>query len=159
MLNPKAYFGHFTTNYEIFIAGGANKQGYALTQVENYDIKSDIWTKKPDLNHARKNPSMCLFRNKFLYVFGGTQLKDTDEIEKLEQEALMVRNSKQRKQESEGSLKLSSAGEEEEQEEDEDALSAEGVSEGSFFDQEEADENYQIDFGEYYVTQIERLDM
>jgi hypothetical protein len=66
-----------------------------------------------------------------------------------------------KKEESEGSLKLESLVEEgeEEAEEDDDALSAEVISEDSFFDQEEVENNYEIDFGEHYVIQIERLDM
>ena len=57
-------------------------------------------------------------------------------------------------------MKLDSLEEEDkEQEDDEDALSAEVISEDSFFDEEEVENNYEIDFGEYYVTTIERLDM
>ena len=33
------------------------------------------------------------------------------------------------------------------------------ISDDSFFDQEEVDNNYSIPFGEHWVTQIERLDM
>ena len=49
--------------------------------------------------------------------------------------------------------------EKDDQEEDDDQLSAEAVSEDSYFDEEENEENYEIDFGEHYVTQIERLDL
>jgi hypothetical protein len=75
MLGPKSSFGHFPTNYQIFIAGGSNEHNFSLNQVESYDIKKDIWIKQPDLNIDRRSPSICLFRTKFLYVFGGTQLK------------------------------------------------------------------------------------
>jgi len=50
MLNAKTSFGHFTTNSEIFIAGGSTRNEYSLKQVESYDIKKDIWLKQPDLN-------------------------------------------------------------------------------------------------------------
>ena len=76
MKHAKSNFGHFTTNQEVFIAGGTNSENYSLNQVESYDIKSDVWVKQPDLNFDRRSPSMCIFRNRFLYVFGGTQLKD-----------------------------------------------------------------------------------
>ena len=39
MCHPKSSFGHFTTNYEVFIAGGSNEHNYSLNQVESYDIK------------------------------------------------------------------------------------------------------------------------
>ena len=81
MLNGKANFAHFTTNYEIFVAGGTSENEFSLKEVENYDIKKDVWMKKPDLNHARRSPSMSLFRNRYLYVFGGVQLLDKSEIE------------------------------------------------------------------------------
>jgi len=38
-------------------------------------------------------------------------------------------------------------------------MSADAVSEGSFVDLEELENNYELDFMEHYVTQIERLDM
>jgi hypothetical protein len=56
-------------------------------------------------------------------------------------------------------LKLDSGSPSNNDEDDEDALSAEVISEDSFFDQEEVDNNYQIDFAEHWVTEIERLDM
>jgi hypothetical protein len=84
MLHGKSNFGHFTTNYEIFIAGGTSENEFSLKQVENYDIKKDVWMKKPDLNFDRRSPSLCLFRNRFMYVFGGTQFKNKSEIDLLE---------------------------------------------------------------------------
>ena len=76
MKHAKSNFGHFTTNSEVFIAGGTDSEDYSLNQVESYDIKSDVWVKQPDLNFDRRSASMCIFRNRILYVFGGTQLKD-----------------------------------------------------------------------------------
>ena len=38
-------------------------------------------------------------------------------------------------------------------------MSAEAASEDSFIDLEEEEANYEIDFGEQYITEIERLDM
>ena len=110
MCNPKSSFGHFTTNYEVFIAGGSNEHNFALTQVESYDIKQDIWLKQPDLNIARRSPSICLFITRFLYVFGGTQLKKKVDMKVLEEELKTNKDDKiDEKEESENSLKLDSA--------------------------------------------------
>jgi len=83
MLNAKANFGHLTTNGQIFIAGGTSYNQFALKQVESYEIRKDIWAKEPDLNFERRMPSMCLFRNRYLYVFGGTQMKSKSELNEL----------------------------------------------------------------------------
>lgn len=42
---------------------------------------------------------------------------------------------------------------------DDDCLSAEEGDEEDYFDLEEEEKNYEVDFGEHYVTEIERLDM
>lgn len=103
---------------------------------------------------------MCLFRNRYLYVFGGTQLKSKSEIDELQAQANNSKAMANQKidmiKEGSDSDKMSA---DKDEQEDEDALSAEAVSEDSFFDEEENEENYEIDFGEHYVTQIERLDL
>mmetsp|Transcript_12449 Transcript_12449/g.20919 ORF Transcript_12449/g.20919 Transcript_12449/m.20919 type:complete len:467 (-) Transcript_12449:303-1703(-) len=75
MLEGKANFGHFVTNYEVFVAGGSSEDQFSLQSVHSYDIKQDVWLMQPDLNIARRSPSICLFRGKYIYVFGGSQLK------------------------------------------------------------------------------------
>jgi hypothetical protein len=45
MLSAKTNFAHFTSNYEIFIAGGTSKHEFALKNVESYDIKQNVWIK------------------------------------------------------------------------------------------------------------------
>ena len=57
-------------------------------------------------------------------------------------------------QESSEELKLDSGNEDV----DDDQLSAEQV-EDDYFDEEEINENYELSFGEYFVTEIERLDL
>lgn len=81
MLQPKSAFGHFSTNLEITICGGTSNDAFSLKKVEIYDIKQDIWVQQPDLNYDRRHPSMCHFRNRWIYVFGGTQLKTKAEME------------------------------------------------------------------------------
>lgn len=71
MLDSKCLFGHCSTKLEIFIAGGCGSGTMAKTEVESYDIKKDAWKHMPNMNHARHMNSLCLFRNRFLYVFGG----------------------------------------------------------------------------------------
>ena len=160
MCHAKSSFAHFTTNYEIFIAGGSNEHNFSLNQVESYDIKQDFWLKQPDLNIARRSPSLCLFRTRFLYVFGGTQMKKKVDMKVLEEELKPPKDDKiDEKEESENSLKLDSGDGEEEVEGYDDELSAEAASEDSFVDLEEEEANYELDFGEHYVTEIERLDM
>ena len=65
------------------------------------------------------------------------------------------------KDESENSLKLDYGEKDDENDgyDDEDGMSAEAASEDSFIDLEEEEANYELDFGEHYVTEIERLDM
>lgn len=71
MIEEKSNIGHCSTKKEIFIAGGTNTKNYSLTNVESYDIKKDAWKYLPQMNLARCLPGICLFRQRFLYVFGG----------------------------------------------------------------------------------------
>mmetsp|Transcript_10907 Transcript_10907/g.16550 ORF Transcript_10907/g.16550 Transcript_10907/m.16550 type:complete len:123 (+) Transcript_10907:149-517(+) len=121
MLEPKAGFGHFSTNFEIFIAGGTQHGSFALNQVHSYDIKQDVWLKQPDLILPRRQPSICLFRNRYVYVFGGSQLKTKRELAQIQTMG--------QKEDSAGSdLNLDS------DEGDDDAISAEVASDDSLFD-------------------------
>jgi hypothetical protein len=71
MLIEKSSFGHCTTKTEIFIAGGQDSKSSELSRVESYDIKRDSWKNLPALKTARFLPSLCEFRQRFLYTFGG----------------------------------------------------------------------------------------
>lgn len=207
MLEAKSNFGHFSTNEEITICGGTSNDSYSLKQVEIYDIKQDVWLRQPDLNFDRRLPSMCLFRSRWIYVFGGTQLRTKADLEdeedfksKVQAAAASDGPSQDKKDNANGSMKKpgrrpteimeeneedeyeeeddnegeknkfeeekneeedgGDGDEEENEEEDEDALSAGGISDDdSFIDLEEEEQNYELDFCEHYVHQIERLDM
>lgn len=39
--------GHYSTKNEIYIVGGYNSDDYNLADVEQYDIKADVWKKLP----------------------------------------------------------------------------------------------------------------
>lgn len=71
MSEGKSNLAHFTTSKEIFIAGGSSSRGYGIANVESYDIKRDAWKFLPSLNHSRTLAGLCLFRQRFLYAFGG----------------------------------------------------------------------------------------
>lgn len=107
MLQPKSAFGHFATNLEITICGGTSNDQFSLKQVEIYDIKQDIWVQQPDLNYERRHPSMCHFRNRWIYVFGGTQLKTKIEIEDEEEFKKQVTNAAENQDASDKSSQFS----------------------------------------------------
>ena len=203
MLEAKSSFGHFSTNEEITICGGTSDTAYSMKSVEIYDLKQEVWLRQPDLNYDRRLPSMCLFRRRWIYVFGGTQHRtksEVDDDDELKIHGLSTPASdgftSQVKKDHPGSMKKpgrrpteimeeneedeyeeeddndgDGAGQEEEKddfgedeeendEEDADALSAGGLSDNdSYIDLEEEEQNYELDFGEHYVHQIERLDM
>ena len=81
MQSEKSGFGHFSTKKEIFIAGGQDSKLSEMKKVESYDIKRDTWKNLPSLNKARNWPSLCLFRQRFLYVFGGQNHSQSVSVE------------------------------------------------------------------------------
>lgn len=81
MMTERASFGHVCAKKEIFIAGGQDSKNSELAKVESFDIKRDTWKNLPALNKARTWPSLCLFRQRFLYVFGGQNHSMTVSIE------------------------------------------------------------------------------
>ncbi len=71
MIQEKSGFGHYCTKNEIFIAGGSDSKNNELNKVESYDIKRDTWKNLPPMAKSRYLPTICLFRQRFLYAFGG----------------------------------------------------------------------------------------
>ena len=71
MFQSKAGFGHYATKTEIFIAGGMDQKSSELQIVESYDIKKDSWKILPNLKKSRYQPSITMFRQRYLYVYGG----------------------------------------------------------------------------------------
>lgn len=62
---------------EIYVAGGENSKGILKT-AELYDIKSNEWKKMPELSEAKKNISLCMFGDKYLYSIGGISIPDKE---------------------------------------------------------------------------------
>lgn len=87
-------------------------------------------------------------------------MKKKVDMKVVEEELKTAKDDKiEEKDESENSLKLDSGEGEQEEEGYGDELSAEAASDDSFVDLEEEEANYELDFGEHYVIEIERLDM
>ena len=76
-MSERSGFANCCTKKEIFIAGGQDSKNSELARVESYDIKKDVWKNLPQMNKARNWPSICLFRQRFLYVFGGQSHSST----------------------------------------------------------------------------------
>eukprot|EP00347_Sterkiella_histriomuscorum_P013816 403363255 len=51
--------------------GGDNQQLRITNLCEIYNINGDQWSILPELNVKRANSCVCLFNNKYIYVFGG----------------------------------------------------------------------------------------
>jgi Kelch motif len=55
-----------------------------LNRVESYDIKRDQWRNLPPMKFARCFTCLTLFRQRFLYVFGGLNHTLATEKNKIE---------------------------------------------------------------------------
>ena len=53
-----------------------------LQIVESYDIKKDSWKILPNLKKSRYQPSITMFRQRYLYVFGGQNFTNSKAIDK-----------------------------------------------------------------------------
>ena len=42
-----------------------------LNKCEYYDIKNDLFVPIADLNHPKEQSSACMFKQDFIYLFGG----------------------------------------------------------------------------------------
>ena len=73
-----------------FVVGGFNEKQGVLNCVESFNLESKTWRKHSNMNIARIAPGCCVFKRKFLYVFGGRGFDDQedyyDSIEKLDPE-------------------------------------------------------------------------
>ncbi len=55
---------------QVYVLGGQNANGQALTTVERYDAENDTWTTLPSMDIARFNASAAVLNDK-IYVMGG----------------------------------------------------------------------------------------
>jgi len=65
---------------EIYVVGGMNETD-ALASAEVYDIKENTWKVLPSISKGRKNCTLCLVSEKYLYLIGG--IKTSGEVEVL----------------------------------------------------------------------------
>ena len=85
---PRA--SHATTgskDNEVFVAGGYNEEEGLLNSAEMYDINADMWKKLSNMATKRKNLSLCVMVERYLYAIGGvieTNKPETDLIEVLD---------------------------------------------------------------------------
>ena len=79
LMQEKAGFGHCCTKSEIYIAGGQDARSSETNRVESYDIKRDTWKNMPPMRKARLQPAVCMFRQRYLYVFGGANHSELKE--------------------------------------------------------------------------------
>ena len=59
-----------------FVVGGFNEKQGVLNCVESFNLESKTWRKHSNMNIARIAPGCCVFKTKFLYVFGGRGFDD-----------------------------------------------------------------------------------
>ena len=59
-----------------FVVGGFNEKQGVLNCVESFNLESRTWRKHSNMNIARIAPGCCVFKTKFLYVFGGRGFDD-----------------------------------------------------------------------------------
>jgi len=72
MLNERCSHGIANRkDMEIYVVGGENINGF-LNSAEVYDIKTNSWKALPNLSEAKKNVSLCIFADKYLYAIGGS---------------------------------------------------------------------------------------
>lgn len=114
------------------------------------------------MNKGRRNPSLCLFRKRYLYCFGGAILRFKDDDISVE-----VETKKELPKTKLEDAVIKEADEEEDKsgsdEESDDVLEASMAesddSDLDIVDLDKEEEEYELDFSEHYITQIECFDM
>jgi len=76
MPRKKAFHASLYFNAKLYIIGGAQSMGSSYRECESYNLYDKRWELMPSMNNGRSNPSICVFNNKFLYVFRGISLPD-----------------------------------------------------------------------------------
>eukprot|EP00826_Nyctotherus_ovalis_P016053 TRINITY_DN14623_c0_g2_i1.p1 TRINITY_DN14623_c0_g2~~TRINITY_DN14623_c0_g2_i1.p1 ORF type:complete len:505 (+),score=80.00 TRINITY_DN14623_c0_g2_i1:129-1643(+) len=62
---------------EVYAVGGYNTSGL-LSSTEIYDVNADMWKKLASMNIRRKNLSLCIIAEQFLYAIGGVIENDME---------------------------------------------------------------------------------
>jgi hypothetical protein len=73
MLTGRTSFGCVVDNYgiNIYSVGGNIGQSDLTDTCESYSVDLNKWTALPNLNDKRLSPSLCMFNDTSLFVFGG----------------------------------------------------------------------------------------
>lgn len=62
---------------EIFVVGGTNESG-DLASAEVYTVKDNSWKSLPNISQPKKNCTLCLLFDKYLYLIGGSSAGQID---------------------------------------------------------------------------------
>jgi len=86
MPKKRAFHSSIYFNAKLYIIGGAQNASKSYNECESYNIYDKKWESMPSMNTTRSNPSLCIYNNRFLYVFRGVSLPDNylDSIEYLD---------------------------------------------------------------------------
>lgn len=71
------------TNNSLYVVGGANSEG-CISSCEEYLLDKNKWRQIASLNEAKKCVSICKFKSKYLYAFGGLTNDKDASTEKIE---------------------------------------------------------------------------
>ena len=81
MHEERAYHGITSRqDLEVFVAGGECSRGL-MSSAEKYDVKADRWDLLPSLTEAKRNLTLCLCGDKYLYAIGGAAIQELTTIE------------------------------------------------------------------------------
>ena len=78
-----ARYNHSTVYIQnkLIIIGGLNANNQKMKVCEYYDTKDKKWQQMPPLNYDRVKPTLCIFKNQFLYVFRGDDEDSNSHVE------------------------------------------------------------------------------
>jgi hypothetical protein len=71
MITARKSHGICYMDGHIYVIGGFAKHDGYLSKCERYDVVKDKWSVIADLNKPASSPSVCSFRNRYVYKFGG----------------------------------------------------------------------------------------
>jgi N-acetylneuraminic acid mutarotase len=76
MSTPRFAFSLTYNKGRIYVFGGINQSGF-LSSCEVYDVAADRWTSAAPMKVAVAHPSVCVFKGRYIYKFGGYATKTT----------------------------------------------------------------------------------
>ena len=78
-----ARYNHSTIYIQnkLFLIGGLNANNEKMKVCEFYDTNDKKWQQMSPLNYDRVKPTLCIFKNQFLYVFRGDDEDSNSHVE------------------------------------------------------------------------------